>query len=152
LISLSSRTHRRAVFALTAATLFTVMGLCSGGSRAAQTASPTAPQSPASSPLFYTQRVQPILAANCYRCHGGMNHHGGLHLDSRSGILAGGKKGVVVVPGHPEQSLLVKLIRHEGQDADPTPMPPKSKLSDADIATITHWIQAGAVMPPDPPR
>jgi hypothetical protein len=81
-----------------------------------------------------------------------MNHHGGLHLDSRSGILTGGKKGVVVVPGHPEQSLLVALIRHEGPAGDPMPMPPKSKLSDAEIATITRWIQAGAVMPPDAPQ
>jgi cytochrome c551/c552 len=43
------------------------------------------------------------------------------------------------------------LIRHEGPVDHPMPMPPKSKLSDADIATITQWIQAGAVMPPDQP-
>jgi len=51
------------------------------------------------------------------------------------------------VPGHPEQSLLIKLIRHEGPANDPMPMPPKSKLSDADIATITEWVRNGAVMP-----
>jgi mono/diheme cytochrome c family protein len=148
LMALSSRTHRTAIFALAAAAIFAVAGLCSRGSRASQ----SAPQPAAASPQFYTQRVQPIFAANCYRCHGGMNHHGGLHLDSRNGILAGGKHGVVVVPGHPEQSLLIKLIRHEGPAGNATPMPPKSKLSDADVATVTRWIQAGAVMPPDPPQ
>ena len=96
---------------------------------------------------FYNQRVQPIFANNCYRCHGGMNHRGGLHLDSRDGMLKGGHDGAVIVPGHPEQSLLVKLIRHEGPADDPMPMPPKSKISDADIATVTEWIKAGAVMP-----
>ena len=96
---------------------------------------------------FYNQSVQPIFANNCYRCHGGMNHRGGLHLDSRDGMLKGGHDGAVIVPGHPEQSLLVKLIRHEGPANDPMPMPPKSKLSDADIATVSEWIKAGAVMP-----
>ena len=96
---------------------------------------------------FYNRRVQPIFANNCYRCHGGMNHRGSLHLDTRDGMLKGGHDGAVIVPGHPEQSLLVKLIRHEGPADDPMPMPPKSKISDADIATVTEWIKAGAIMP-----
>jgi cytochrome c553 len=96
---------------------------------------------------FYNQRVQPILSNNCYRCHGGENHRGRLHMDTRAELLAGGHDGVVIVPGHPEQSLLVKLIRHEGPEDDPMPMPPKSKLSDADIETISEWIKGGAVMP-----
>jgi cytochrome c551/c552 len=68
-------------------------------------------------------------------------------MDTRAELLAGGHDGVVIVPGHPEQSLLVKLIRHEGPEDDPMPMPPKSKLSDADIETISEWIKGGAVMP-----
>ena len=98
---------------------------------------------------FYTTSVQPILKANCYRCHGGMNHRGGLKLDTQAGLLHGGKEGSVLTPGHPEQSLLIKLIRHEGPANDPMPMPPKAKLSDADIATVTAWVKAGAVMPKD---
>lgn len=70
-------------------------------------------------------------------------------MDTRAGMMRGGKDGAVITPGHPEQSLLVKLIRHEGPANDPKPMPPKSKLSDADIATITEWIRAGAAMPAD---
>jgi len=96
---------------------------------------------------MYVKTVQPIFANNCYRCHGGDNHRGGLQLDSKANILKGGKDGPVVVPGHPEQSLLVTLIRHEGPADDPKPMPPKGKLSDADIAAVTAWIKAGAVMP-----
>jgi len=96
---------------------------------------------------YYTQKVLPIFEANCYRCHGAPNHRGGLHLDTREGMLKGGMDGAVVVPGHPEQSLLIKLIRHEGPADDPMPMPPKSKISDADIAVVTEWIKGGAVMP-----
>jgi cytochrome c len=102
---------------------------------------------------FYTQRVVPILQANCYSCHGGLNHRGGLNIMTKAGLLKGGHDGSVLDLNHPEQSLLIKLIRHEGPPDDPMPMPPKprQKLSDADIATVTEWIKAGAVMPPDEP-
>jgi cytochrome c len=127
--------------ALTAAAGTTFLG---ASSKAVQSNPPAE-----ASPQYYTDHVQPIFQANCYRCHAGLNHRGGLHLDSHDGIMHGGKDGIVVVPGHPERSLLVTLIRHEGPANDPMPMPPKGKLSDADIATITEWIRAGAVMPAD---
>ena len=105
---------------------------------------------PAASPQFYTEQVKPILENNCFRCHGGMFHRGGLSMNTRASMLKGGHDGAVIVPGDPEHSLLVKLIRHEGPAKDPMPMPPKSKLSDADIETVSHWIKAGAVMPAEP--
>jgi hypothetical protein len=81
-----------------------------------------------------------------------MNHKGGLSLATKASTFKGGRDGVVIVPGDPANSMLVKLINHEGPPDDPKPMPPKApKISDADISTITLWIKAGAVMPPDPP-
>jgi hypothetical protein len=72
---------------------------------------------------------------------------------TKASTLKGGRDGVVIVPGDPANSLLVKLIRHEGPPDDPMPMPEKSpKLSDADIATIEQWVKAGAAMPNDPPQ
>jgi mono/diheme cytochrome c family protein len=66
--------------------------------------------------------------------------------------MKGGRSGVAIVPGDPANSLLVKLIRHEGPPEDPKPMPSKApKMSDEDIATIEQWVKAGAVMPDDPP-
>jgi cytochrome c len=117
---------------------------------------PAAPLSAQAAPdpasvAFYSAKVKPILQTNCYRCHAGMNHRGGLMLDTHAGLMKGGHDGPVVVPGHADQSLLVKLIRHEGPADDPMPMPPKQKISDADIAIVTQWINAGALMPPDPP-
>ncbi len=98
-------------------------------------------------PEFYTTKVQPVLQANCYRCHGGFNRRGGLNIETRAGMLKGGHDGTVLVPGDPAKSLLVRLIRHEGPKNDPMPMPPKGKLSDADIAVVEQWVKAGAVMP-----
>ncbi len=105
----------------------------------------------AAKPEFYITKVKPIFEANCYRCHSGMNHRGGLTLATKAAILKGGKDGLVVVPGDPSASLLVKLIRHEGPANDPGPMPPRAKLSDADIATVERWVRGGAVMPDDAP-
>lgn len=100
---------------------------------------------------YYQTKVLPIFEANCYSCHGGMNHRGGLSMATMAGMLKGGHTGPALVPGHADQSLLVKLIRHEGPADDPMPMPPKGdKLTDADIAIVTAWVNAGAKMPADP--
>jgi mono/diheme cytochrome c family protein len=105
-------------------------------------------QDDAAKPEFYTTRVKPIFDQNCGRCHEGMNRRGGLSLDTRAAMLKGGHDGTVLVPGDPQKSLIVRLIRHEGPADDPMPMPPKRpKLSDADIAVVERWVKAGAVMP-----
>jgi cytochrome c len=97
---------------------------------------------------FYTEKVVPVLKANCYQCHGGTAHRGGLSLATKAGMLKGGHDGTVLIPGDPQKSLIVKLIRHEGPADDPMPMPPsKPKLSDADIAVVEQWVKAGAIMP-----
>ncbi len=111
----------------------------------------TAQENPAS-PEFYTQRVKPILQTNCYRCHGGMNRRGGLNMETHESMLKGGKDGAALIPGDPANSLLVKLIRHEGPANDPMPMPPRGKLSDADIALVEQWVKAGAIMLDQPAK
>jgi mono/diheme cytochrome c family protein len=111
---------------------------------------PVAAADQASTPAFYTEKVRPILVINCGKCHFDMNHKGGLSLATKAGMMKGGRDGVVVVPGDPANSKLVKLIRHEGPPDDPKPMPPKvPKMSEEDIAVIERWVKAGAVMPND---
>ena len=108
-------------------------------------------QDDASKPEFYTTRVKPILETNCGECHMNGNKKGALVIDTQAGLKKGGRDGKVIDPGDPENSMFLKLIRHEGPEDDPMPMPPKKpKMSEADIAVITAWIKAGAVMPPDP--
>ena len=99
-------------------------------------------QDDASKPAFYQEKVRPILQTNCGKCHFDMNHKGGLSLQTKASTLKGGRDGVVIVPGDPAKSMLVKLIRHEGPADDPKPMPPKSpKIADADIAVIEQWVK-----------
>ncbi|PYU97680.1 MAG: hypothetical protein DMG26_20730 [Acidobacteria bacterium] len=74
----------------------------------ANSASPA--QTPEPGELF-EKEIRPVLSSRCYSCHTGLKS-GGLRLDSRQSILKGGNDGPVVVPGHPEQSLLIKAISH----------------------------------------
>ncbi len=96
---------------------------------------------------FFEKQVQPILADTCYKCH---SHEadkikGGLLLDSHEATLKGGDSGTVLVPGKPEESLLVTAIRYTDPDLQ---MPPKGKkLSDAQIAVLTQWVAMGAPRP-----
>ena len=97
---------------------------------------------------IYTARVKPIFAANCGRCHSGMNHRGGLNMDTREALLKGGHTGPAIVPGDPTKSLLVIVIRHQRPGNDPKNMPPnKPQLSESDIHAVEMWIKAGAPMP-----
>jgi len=93
---------------------------------------------------FFETKVRPVLAENCYKCHGGGKKKGKLQLDSRAGLLKGGESGPAVVPGRPEQSLLVKAIHYKD---DLLRMPPKSKLSDDHITDLTTWVAMGAPWP-----
>ena len=110
-------------------------------------------QEDSTKPEFYTTKVKPIFDANCVRCHGGLNHRGGLSMDTRDSMIKGGHHGPAIVPGDAANSLLVKLIRHEGPKDDPMDMPQrKDKLSDSDIAIVERWVNAGAVIPETPAK
>ena len=146
--SIGVRLAPLALIALAGVLLHGRASLVSAVHAAAQTAAP--PQVPQKSQAekmaFYQNSVKPILQTNCYRCHSGMNHRGGFSMATRTLLLKGGHDGAVVIPGDPDKSLLIALINHHGPKDDPMPMPPKSKLSDAEIATIHQWIADGAVM------
>ena len=89
---------------------------------------------------FFEKDVRPILATRCQGCHGPVKQKGGLRLDARASILVGGTSGPAVVPGDPKESLLVDAINY----GETYQMPPKSKLPDGEIATLTRWVQMGA--------
>lgn len=93
---------------------------------------------------FFEEQVRPILATRCLKCHGAEKQESGLRLDSRDALLQGGDTGESgATPGEPDKSLLVQAVRHEGDYH----MPPKEKLSDAEIATLTAWVKDGLPWP-----
>ncbi len=94
---------------------------------------------------FFEKKIRPLLAEHCLDCHSPEHKiKGELRLDSRDGWMAGGELGAVIVPGKPEESLLIKAVRYLDTKLQ---MPPKVKLSDAQVADLEAWIKMGA---PDP--
>jgi mono/diheme cytochrome c family protein len=92
---------------------------------------------------FFETRVRPVLSENCFKCHADKKQRGGLRLDSRAALLTGGDQGAVLVPGKPDESLLIKAVRHE----DELKMPPSKKLTREQIADLTQWVRMGAPWP-----
>ena len=88
---------------------------------------------------FFEKQVRPILVDRCQGCHGPTKQKGGLRLDSRQGLEAGGSTGPVVMPGMPEKSLLIDAVNY----GELYQMPPKSKLPADEIATLTRWVKQG---------
>ena len=99
---------------------------------------------------FFESRIRPILAQECYECHSGATKSkGGLLLDTRAGWERGGDSGPVIVPGKPEESLLLKSIAHEIEDLK---MPKAgAQLDHQLIDDFRHWIAMGAPDPRDAP-
>jgi len=95
---------------------------------------------------FFEKKIRPLLSDKCYECHSADSKKlkGGLRLDIREGVLKGGTSGAAVVPGQPDKSLLIKAVRYTDEDLQ---MPPKHKLSPAEVADLESWVKMGA---PDP--
>jgi len=91
---------------------------------------------------WFESKVRPILVEHCYECHSGTKSKGGLLLDSKLGWSQGGQSGPAILPGDPDQSLLIQAVEYQTHQ-----MPPKGKLTDLQIDTLIEWVQKGA---PDP--
>ncbi|MEZ6032139.1 MAG: PSD1 and planctomycete cytochrome C domain-containing protein [Planctomycetaceae bacterium] len=115
--------------------------LCLAGKAEADESSP---QATPEGIKFFETKIRPVLIDHCYRCHSaeGQGLRGGLAVDSRDALLAGGESGPAIVPGDPEQSVLWNAINYRDYS-----MPPKQKLPDETIADFRQWIEMGA---PDP--
>ena len=93
---------------------------------------------------FFETKIRPVLVEHCQKCHAGAATKGGLRLDSREAILAGGDSGPAIVPGDLAKSRLIEAISYRNADLQ---MPPKGRLPDAAIRDIETWVKAGAVWP-----
>jgi hypothetical protein len=93
---------------------------------------------------FFEKRIRPVLVEHCYECHSAQSEKlkGKLLLDNRDAARKGGETGPAVVPGDPDNSLLVQALRYENFE-----MPPKAKLPGHVIADFEKWIKDGATDP-----
>jgi cytochrome c553 len=99
----------------------------------------------ASGSVLTQHDVLPILLRRCTVCHGARQREAGLDLRSRATMLRGGKSGPAIVPGKPDESLLLKKLRSGD-------MPPRKRIVEVSIKPIepaetellTRWIAQGA--------
>jgi hypothetical protein len=97
--------------------------------------------------IFFEGKVRPLLTKNCFMCHS-TAAKGGLRLDSQAGVMQGGKDGPVVVPGHPESSLLIAAVRYDKR----LQMPPTGPISADEVAILEQWVTDGALYPKTAPK
>ncbi len=103
--------------------------------------------SAAPAPVDYVREIRPILAKNCFACHGSDEGHraAGLRLDQRTTALARrGSNPGVIVPGQPEAS---RLLRRVTLPDGPGRMPPPGSgphLKPEEIDRLRRWIREGA--------
>ncbi|MBX9627032.1 MAG: PSD1 and planctomycete cytochrome C domain-containing protein [Gemmataceae bacterium] len=99
---------------------------------------------PARADDFFESKVRPVLAEHCVKCHGPDKQKAGIRLDTPDHLAAAPDgSGPLVVPGKPDDSRLLKTVRHDGE----VKMPPAGKLADPVIQALAEWVQGGAKWP-----
>jgi hypothetical protein len=93
----------------------------------------------------FEANLRPVLVDRCFTCHGPDEQKGGLRIDSRQAMLDGGESGPAIVPGKPDESLLLSRILAGEM---PQGKPP---LSAGIVADLRRWVEAGAPMAESPP-
>ena len=98
---------------------------------------------------FFETKIRPVLTEQCFKCHSHTADRvkGGLMLDSREAVRHGGKSGLAIVPGKPDDSTLIQAIRYTDPDLRMPPEEHGGQLTDQQIADFTEWVRRGA---PDP--
>ena len=105
-------------------------------------------QGPENFEQLFENSIRPVLTERCFGCHGDPQAKlsGGLRVDSRAALLAGGDSGAAIDLNNPAASLLIQAIaRSEGV----APMPPNNDraLRPDQVAAFKKWIAAGAPWP-----
>ena len=101
------------------------------------------PESKSPAKVSYYRDIRPIFQANCQGCHQPAKSKGGYVMTDFKKLLAGGDgEGAAVVPKHPEQSSMLKMLTP--QDGEVRMPKGKTPLSETEVALISSWIQLGA--------
>jgi hypothetical protein len=95
----------------------------------------------------FNRDVRPILAENCFLCHGPDDgtRKAKLRLDGREHALKGGKSGSpALVPSKPQESVLVARVTSDDPEKRMPPPESKKSLTPAQVETLRRWVEAGA--------
>jgi hypothetical protein len=87
----------------------------------------------------FEEKVVPILKQSCLPCHDEKSRTSGLSVLSKGDLFAGGaRRGALIQPGDPSQSVLIKILRGQIEPKMPFGAPP---LSEDKIAVVEAWIK-----------
>lgn len=92
----------------------------------------------------YSADIQPVFNEYCISCHGPDRAENGLRLDSYENTMKGTRYGAVVIPGWPEASTLVYVLRRPASQDIAMPYHGR-KLTPNRIKNVMYWIEAGAL-------
>jgi uncharacterized membrane protein len=106
----------------------------------------TPPAAPSGGPLVFQNVILPILEAKCNKCHNADKSKGDLRMDTHELLIKGGQDDKVksVVPGKPDDSLVIKRIALPNDDDDHMPPDGKDQATKEETALLKWWIQEGA--------
>jgi hypothetical protein len=122
--------------------------VCSKGVPSAMAAPGSQPAPTAAQVEFFEKRIRPLLVDHCYDCHSTKGKQsGGLRLDDRDAVLSGGKDGPVVIPGDPENSMLMQRVLEKDDIKRRMPKGEDDPLSPEEIADLRTWIKEGVFWP-----
>ena len=103
---------------------------------------------PAPAPSYdFMKDIKPLLEGACVKCHSGAKPKGLFNLETREGLLKGGKDDKAIIVGNSAKSPMVRYAAYLEDDME---MPPKGKgvpLTPAQIALLRVWIDQGAKWP-----
>jgi len=98
------------------------------------TVAPTSPPAEGVSVNSWVGTYESLFRNRCGTCHG-FTAVGGLSLATYEDALAGGNSGPAIVPGNPEDSILVQVQRAGGHPG---------QLTVEELAALIEWIEVGA--------
>jgi hypothetical protein len=101
----------------------------------------------ASPKVDFNREVRPILAKNCFACHGQdeAKRAKGLRLDLRESAVKPLKNGdVAIVPGDPDSGELIARLIEEDETLRMPPKKTGNRLTPAEVETLRRWVEQGA--------
>jgi len=92
----------------------------------------------------YTAVIAPAIKRSCLQCHNSGTANGGLDMSSLKSLMKGGQDGPVIIPGKPDESLMIKRVCLAPDDPKSMPPAPKQPLTSAELSILRAWIAMGA--------
>ena len=100
----------------------------------------------AAAPIDFNRQIRPILSNKCLHCHGpdAKERAADLQLDDRDSALAENGSGFTIVPGKPDESVLIERINSDDPDERMPPTGSGHKLTEEEKKVLAEWIKQGA--------